>query len=240
MQTMAITANVNYKTADFFKKCGADFGVSNGKVLNRLLTDVSESSVDDAVRLVIWYYEAMTTNNTKDEKIETLSIFTVLCISLVDKIPPDLSLHIDFHKNTNSKSRERNILKFTIDAYTANILNKIMSDFSLNESGAIEKAVSDFLNCNNKIKPYKLVNYMIVAAQNLISPQTQMTVMITASTCIDIICELSGKSKETVIGLIADMKDFASHNKDISDNINILKNTGFYKEKLQNQSTAIY
>ena len=240
MQTMAVTANVNYKTADFFKKCGADFGVSNSEVLNRLLTDVSESSVDDAVRLVIWYYEAMTTNNTKYEKIETLSIFTLLCLTLIDKNTTDCSLHIDFHKNTIANNKKNDILKLTIKSDTVTIFNKIMSEYELNESGAIEKAVSDFLNCDNKIKPYKLVNYMIVAAQNLISPQTQMTVMITASTCIDIICELSGKSKETVIGLIADMKDFASHNKDISYNINILKNTGFYKEKLQNQSTAIY
>lgn len=94
------------------------------------------------------------------------------------------------------------------------------------------KAVADFLAIDETVKPYKLLNYMIYAASQLIRPQARMTVVMTITACIDLICELSGDDRETIVLKLNDMKVFALQNEDTAKNVRLLKDTGFYKEKI--------
>ena len=107
-----------------------------------------------------------------------------------------------------------------------------MAEYSLSETGMVEKAVADFLAIDETVKPYKLLNYMIYAASQLIRPQARMTVVMTITACIDLICELSGDDRETIVLKLNDMKVFALQNEDTAKNVRLLKDTGFYKEKI--------
>ena len=230
MEMTVITADVDYKTAEFFQKYGDNMDVPAGEVLNRLLVSVSASSVDEAVSLVMWYYEAMASNNTKEQRLGTLYIFTVLCMTLVDEIAPARTVRTEI-KLTGKQPCTT--LKLAVVNETAYVFNKIMSDYGLTAGGAVRKAIDDFLDTDDKMQPYRLVNYMISAALNLIRPQARMSVILTINACIDRICELSDCDRETVVGKLRDMKSFALQNADTAENVRLLRNTGFYKEKLQ-------
>ena len=232
MEMTVITAKVNYETADFFQKYGQSMGVPQGEVLNRLLVNVSGGSADEAVELVMWYFDAMTSNNNTEQKLETLYIFTMLCMTLVDNVTVASVSRKDYSKIIPLKSSPDTTLKLAVVRETADVLNKGMSDYGLTESGMIEKTVADFL-ADDKMKPYRLVNYMISAARNLIRPQARMTVILTINVCVDYICELSDCVRESAIAKLQDMKSFALQNDDIAENIRLLRNTGFYREKLQ-------
>ena len=233
MNMTIINAEVNRETAEFFYKFGTEMEIPVGEVLNRLLVKVSGGSVREAVELTLWYFNATTSNNNREQQIGILYIFTMMCMTMFEDITParlqpdENSRHPLPHLQPDTK------LSFAVVEETAQVFNKDMAEYGLSESGMVEKAVADFLAVDETMKPYKLLNYMIYAASQLIRPQARMAVIMAITACVDLICELSGDERETVVLKLNDMKAFALQNEDTAKNVRLLKDTGFYKEKIQ-------
>ena len=233
MNMTIINAEVSPKTAEFFYKFGTESGIPVGEVLNRLLVKVSGGSVREAVELTMWYFDALTSNCNKEQKLGILYTFTMMCMTMFDDIVPDRLPSDENNETPLPHFRLETKLSFAVVKETAEVFNKTMSKCGLTEKGLIEKAVADFLAIDELMKPYKLINYMIYAAGRLIRPQARMAVIMTITACTDLICELSGDSRETVKLKLNDMKAFALQNENTAENVRLLKDTGFYKEKIK-------
>lgn len=232
-----ITAELSAKTVYFFQCCGADMGISSSAVLNRLMLKIHEDTTVRAAKLTMWYFDALAARKSKEEKLEILHIFAALCLALFDD---DTVL-----KNLQTYSEEDTIenisvpvdftfsrrIRVVLTNEAAGILKDKMSEYKLSEGGAIDKIVNDFTSRDTIIIPYTLIKYLFISAGHLINSHAHMAVCLTLSYCIDRICELSDFSMKNVTNKIKHMRDLAYTDKDISDNINFIKESKFYKEK---------
>ena len=229
MNTTIITADVDGKTAEFFKVYGE--GISNGEVLKRLLLDVSGEYIDGAVELAMWYFDVITSQNAKEDRIEVLYIFTTLCMTLVDDLA-SVDTDLSSPKKALQGNGQGKTLKLELDNDTLAEFNQCMAKHCLGKAKMLEKAVDDILSIDLKTQPYVIMNYTMCALSALIRPQARMAFFITVNECIDRICKLSGKDKNTVVGNLQNMKEYALNNSEVVKNIDMLKNTAFYKEKI--------
>lgn len=235
-----ITAELSAKTVYFFQNCGADIGISLTRVLNRLLLKISENTPDAAAKLTIWYFDALTERKSTQEKLEILHIFATLCFALFD----DDSVLEYLQLNSMEDTTENNYtpadftfsrtIKFALTNDAAAILNQKMSEYKLPVGETIDRIVNDFTSQSSETIPYILINYLFISAQKLVKTQAHMAVCLAMSYSIDRICELSCFCIEHVTDIIKYMRDYSYANQYVLDNINHIKESRFYKEKLGN------
>lgn len=234
-----ITAELSAKTVYFLQCCGADVGISSSGVLNRLLLKIHEDTALRAAKLTMWYFDALTARKRKEEKLEILHIFATLCLALFD----DDTVLNNLKRNSKEDTTENinapvdfalsRTIRFALTNESADILRDKMFEYKLSEGGAIDRIVNDFTSQDTKIIPYTLINYLFISASHLINSQVHMAVCLALSYSIDRICELSDFSMENVTNKIKYMRDLAYTDKDIADNINFIKESGFYREKFK-------
>ena len=234
-----ITAELSAKTVYFLQCCGADMGISSSAVLNRLVLKIHEDTALRAAKLTMWYFDALTARKSKEEKLEILHIFVTLCLALFD----DDTVLNDLKRNSKKDITEntsapvdftfRRTIRFALTNEAADILKDKISAYKLSEGGAIDKIVNDFTSQDTIIIPYTLINYLFISAAHLINSKAHTAMCLALSYCIDRICELSDFSSENVTNKIKHMCDLVYTDKDISDNINLIKESKFYKEKFK-------
>lgn len=231
-----LTTELSATTVYFFQCCGADMGITASCVLNRLLLKISEKTPVLAAKLTMWYFNALTARKNTEEKLDILNVFAVLCLALFDddavlqyeKLNPRENnyMSVDFHFD--------HTIKFALANDTATALNQKIEEYKLSEGETIDRIVDEFTSKNNETIPYILMNYLFVSARRLIRPQARTAVQLALLYSIDDICELSDCIKENVIDIIKHMRDYSFTNQNVLENINVIKNSGFYKTKFLN------
>ena len=236
MEVTLFTAKLSAKTVYFFQCCGADMGIPSSRVLNRLLLKISEKTPVLAAKLTMWYFDALTVKKSTEEKLEILHVFAAQCLALFDddtvlqserlNYAEDDYLPVDF---TFSRT-----MKFALTNDAVVVLNQKMKEYKLSEGETIDRIVNEFTSQNNEIIPYTLMNYLFVSASRLIEPQARMAVRLALAYSIYCICEISGFSTKNVIDKIKSLRDYSYTDQDVLNNINVIKDSEFYKIKFLN------